>query len=200
MEIESYIDNRKDGVSLYYGNLDDRSKNIFMGVSQIHFDKRDGAALDYINEKLYHISFYKNGIKDGIDFTMKDVFPSLVIVYKKNQNVGLVSFKENGEIGEIKFGSNYKDETREGGQNSTIYDNGQKAFEYIEENGTEYWVVYNPKGEMLVKYPTDNDFCKAEFYNNGQKVKIPYYFDQKEFNEIYEKIKNDANKTKRKGQ
>ncbi len=192
MEIESYIDNRKDGISLYYGNLDDRSKNIFMGVSQIHFDKRDGITLDYINEKLYHISFYNNGVRNGVDFTMRYGFPSLVIVYKNNQNMGLVSFKEKGEINEIKFGSNYKDETREGGENSTTYDNGQKAFEYVVDRGVQYWVVYDPQGKMLVKYPLDNDFCKAEFYDNGKKVEIPNYFDRNEFEEVYKKIKNDT--------
>ena len=65
----------------------------------------------------------------------------------------------------------------------------------LDEMRKAYWVVYNPKGQILVKYPTDNDFCKAEFYEDGKRVEIPYYFDQKEFEEIYEKIKNDVNKS-----
>jgi len=98
-------------------------------------------------------------------------------------------FYKNGDIRGCKFNATkFLKRKKE-------YDNGQKAFEYLEENGTKYWAVYNQKGQILIKYPTDNDFCKAEFYENGKKVEIPYYFDQKEFEEIYEKIKNDVNKT-----
>lgn len=115
-----------------------------------------------------------------------------MVIYEGDKNMGMVDFWEYGRIRSVKFGAKYN---KSGTKHNSTYDNGQKAFEYIEENGVKYWVVYNPKGEMLVRYPTDNDFCKAEFYENGKKVEIPYYFDQKEFEAIYDKIKEDVNKS-----
>ena len=193
-EIEIYISNLQDGLSIYC-QQDNKDNDIYIGITNINSNKWDGFSINYLNGKLSSVHTYKEGKKEGIHLSLHNNYPSLVVVYSDNKNMGLIGFWDYGRIRGIKFGSNYKDETRESGKDNDTYDNGQKAFEYLEENGTEYWAVYNPKGQMLIKYPTDNDFCKVEFYENGKKVEIPYYFDQKEFEEIYEKIKHDVNKS-----
>jgi len=191
--IASHKNGMKDGIQIYsnyeYNEVTQRNE-LFSGIDPIRHNHRHGIYFGYSDEVLDSINYYKEGEKDGIHFSFQKEYPSLVVVYSKDENKGLVDFWEYGRIRGIKFGSNYKDGTREGGKDNDTYDNGQKAFEYIEENGTKYWVIYDPKGEMLVKYPTDNDFCKAEFYEDGKKVEIPYFFDQKEFEGVYEKIKN----------
>ena len=194
IEIESYLNNTRDGILVNY-NIDNNNQNLFINATSVRNNMWDGFSLGYKDGELNSIYYYKKGTKNGIYLTFHNRYPSLLVIYSNNKNIGLVNFWDYGRIRGIKFGSNYKDETRERGKDNDTYDNGQKAFEYLEDNGTKYWVVYNPKGKMLIKYPTDNDFCKAEFYENGKKVEIPYYFDKKEFEEIYEKIKNDVNQS-----
>jgi len=194
LEIESYLDDTRDGI-LVDANVNKTTKETSASITYVKNNKWYGFSLGYTNGELSSIYYYRNGLREGLYFTLNNKYPSMVVIYKNDKNIGIVGFWDYGKIRGVKFGSHYKDETREDGRDNFTYDNGQKAFEYIEENGTKYWVVYNPKGQMLVKYPTDNDFCKAKFYEDGKEVKIPYSFDQREFEEIYEKIKKDVNKS-----
>lgn len=191
-KIESYIGNLRDGVSITY-EIDDKYGDTYIFFIKNKLGHKNGFSFLYVNSNLLSIERYKNGVKNGINLKMKHNYPSFLEVYTDGKAIGLVDFWEDGDVRSVKFGSKYYNKSAV--SHNYTYNNGQKAFEYLEENGTKYWVVYNPKGEMLVKYPIDNDFCKAEFYDNGKKVEIPYFFDQKEFEEIYEKIKNDVNKS-----
>ena len=178
-----------------YNSKGGKTFEIFVSKEDIliyHFEKsqKEGISYFYSNGKLINLTFFEEGKKVDIDFSLDANFLlTQLTIYSNKKEMGFCHFYKNGDIRGCKF--NAKEFLR----SKEEYKNGQKAFEYIEENGTKYWVVYNPEGEMLVKYPTDNDFCKAEFYDNGKKVEIPYFFDQKEFEEIYEKIKNDVNKS-----
>ena len=196
--IISYKANKRDGIKVYSNHEVDGKKqknDLFTNIFPLKLGQIHGISLGYFNEMLSDITYYKNGKQDGINISFDKGYPSLLVVYENNKNMGLVDFRYYGRIRGIKFGSHYKDETREDGKDNDTYNNNQKAFKYLEENGIKYWVVYNPKGQILIKYPVDNDFCKAEFYENGKKVEIPYYFDQQEFEEVYEKIKQDANRS-----
>jgi len=188
IKIESYIGDLKDGISIDY-EIDSEYNDRYIFIRKYKLNKRTGASFSYINNKLFSIEIYSNNMKNGIALQWDNNSPSLLVVYINDKAVGLTSFWEDGRTRGIKFGSKYFNKS--GTKHNDTYDNGQKAFEYIEENNIRYWAVYNPQGEFLVKYPTDNDYCKAQFFENGKEVKIPYYFDQKEFEEIYEKIKND---------
>lgn len=189
-KIESYKNNLKDGISISF-EKDMKYNEMFVFIINNILGKKDGLSFAYIDGNLSHIDTYSQGLRDGVSINLSNNNIYWVTVYDNNKAIGSVDFWSSGMSRSIKFGSKFYNKRGVGHNN--LYDNGQKAFEYIEENGTKYWVVYNPKGQMLVKYPTDNDFCKAEFYEDGKKVEIPYYFDQKEFEEIYEKIKNDVN-------
>ena len=196
-KIESYIGNLRDGVSIAF-EIDNKYGDVYVFFANNKLGQKNGFSFVYLNGNLLIIEQYTNGVKNGIYLKMSHNYPSFLEIYTDGKAIGSVGFWEDGRIRSVKFGSKYYNKSGTG--HNYTYDNGQKAFEYIVDHGIKYWIVYDPQGRILIKYPIDNDFCKAEFYNNGQKVKIPYYFDQKEFNEIYEKIKNDANKTKRKDQ
>jgi hypothetical protein len=189
----SYKNNLKDGISISF-EKDAKYNKVYFFVSNYILGKEDAFSFIYVNGKLSNIDTYNQGLHTGISISFNKNHLDWVRIYDNNKAIGSVDFWSSGMARSIKFGSKFYNKSGVG--HNDTYDNGQKAFEYLEENGTKYWVVYNPEGGMLVKYPTDNDFCKAKFYEDGKEVKIPYYFDQKEFEEIYEKIKNDFNKSK----
>ena len=190
--VESYKNNLTDGISISF-EKDVKYNEVYFFVTTNTLGKKDGFSFMYLDGNLSHIDTYTQDLRNDISISFKNNHIYLVTVYDKNKAIGSIDFWSSGMSRSIKFGSKFY--RKSAVSHNDTYDNGQKAFEYLEDNGTKYWVVYNPKGEMLIRYPTDNDFCKAEFYENGKKVEIPYYFDQKEFEEIYEKIKNDINQS-----
>lgn len=155
-------------------------------VDKYNLKKREGFSLSYFDQNLTFVKHYVEGKKDGIDLTFKDNYPILLVIYSNDKSIGMVAFWEEGSIRSIKFGTEYN---KPGGTHSYVHKNGTKAFEYITENGVNYWVVYNPDGQPLFKYPRDNDFCKVQFFENGKKVKIHLYFDQQVFEKVFKELK-----------
>jgi len=148
--------------------------------------KRDGISLSYFDQNLTYVTHYSEGKKEGIYLTLKDNYPNHLVIYSKDKEIGMVAFWEEGNIRSIKFGTEYN---KPAGTHSYVHKNGTKAFGYITENGVDYWVVYSPTGQLLLKYPRDNDFCKVQFFENGKEVKIPLYFDQQEFEKVFKELK-----------
>uniref|UniRef100_UPI003563C695 hypothetical protein n=1 Tax=Sulfurovum sp. TaxID=1969726 RepID=UPI003563C695 len=103
-----------------------------------------------------------------------------------DKSIGMIVFWESGSIRGMEFDANNKVSEHD----RSLYQNGQKAYVEIEEDGINYRVVYNQDGELLLKWPMDNDVCKAQFYNQGIQVDVPLFFDMKEFEVIYNEIKD----------
>ncbi len=194
--IETYKQGVRDGLEVSGQILknDDNTKDLSILVNKITNNKRDGFSLGYNNGYLVSVDYYKEGKKDGIHFSFHDLYPSMLVVYSNDEIIGLLGFLEYGRIRDIKFGTQYKDFAREEGADRDSYKNGQKAFGYIKENGIKFWIVYDENGQVLLKYPVDNDFCKAQFFDNGRQVEIPFYFDEKEFERVYHNIKDSVTK------
>ena len=185
----SYKNNMEDGILVVqeksYNKTKDRNE-IFSSVSHYQNHKREGLSVNYHDGKLFGLSFTVQGKREGIKLSFgSDLVPSLLEVYDNNKSVGMIVFWENGTIRGMEFDADNKVLKHD----RSLYQNGQKAYAEIEEDGISYRVVYNPKGELLLKWPTDNDFCKAQFFEKGTQVNVPLLFDTNEFEVLYNKIK-----------
>lgn len=155
-------------------------------VNKYNLKKRDGFSLSYFDQNLTFVTHYLQGKKEGVYLTLKDNYPNLLLIYSNDKEIGMVAFWEEGNIRSIKFGTEHN---KPAGKHSYVHENGTKAFEYLTQNGVNYWAVYSPNGQPLFKYPRNNDFCKIQFFKDGKEVKIPLYFDQQEFENVYKELK-----------
>ncbi len=185
----SYQNNKEDGIFVTQEESYNRAKEkneTFSSVSHYQNNKREGLSVSYHDGKLFGLSFAVQGKHEGINLSFNsDLVPSLLQVYDDDKSIGMIVFWENGSIRGMEFDANNEVFKHD----RSLYQNGQKAYTEIEEDGISYRVVYNPKGELLLKWPMDNDVCKAQFFENGIQVKVPLFFDTKEFEVLYNKIK-----------
>ena len=103
--------------------------------------------------------------------------PSYVYIVHNNEHVAYINFLFPGYFPFM--------EENEQIQLKTTYKNSQKCFESIEENGIDYWVFYNVDGSIVLKWPKDNDFCKAQFYIDNKQEKIAFEFNYAEYLKFY---------------
>jgi len=95
LEIESYLDNTRDGI-LIDTNTDKITKEISASITYVKNNKWNGYSIGYMNGKLNSIYYYKKGLKTGIHFTLNDGYPSLLVVYSNDVSVGLIGFWDYG--------------------------------------------------------------------------------------------------------
>lgn len=189
-DIMSYKNGMEDGIFVTheesYNKAKDRNET-FSYVSHYQNNKREGVSLSYQDGKLFGLSFAVQGKREGINLSFNsDLVPSLLEVYDNDKSIGMIVFWESGSIRGMEFDANNKVSEHD----RSLYQNGQKGYVEIEEDGINYRVVYNQEGELLLKWPMDNDVCKAKFFNKGIRVDVPLYLDTKEFEVIYNKIKD----------
>lgn len=187
--IETYKEDIEDGIQIskYVQKTNENEKNILVVISPIKNKNRNGYSLGYQNGELNSVKYYSYGKKDGIHFDLHDFYPTLLSVYFDNKSVGVMGFWDYGRIRDIKFGNHYQSLAREDGKNNKVYDNGQTAYAEIVEGDIEYWIIYDINGNRLIKWPFDNDICKAQFFENDKLINVPLYLDQKELEEIFER-------------
>jgi antitoxin component YwqK of YwqJK toxin-antitoxin module len=187
-----------DNVIEFVGYNQEREKNLKIFVDNesdiiifpLQKSMEEGFSYYYNNNKLVSITTYSCGKREGLNIYFNEKFiPEQIHIYNDDQAIGLVEFFKSGAMRGMSF--NAKEFTNR----KKKYSNGVKAYDELLENGIQYWAIYGFEGDILIKWPFDNDFCKAQFFENGKEVKIPYYFNQKEFEMIYTKIQKDVNKS-----
>ena len=189
-ELISYKKGEKNGLKLILlseFNKKDKIKDTSISVTSMKDNKNHGYSLFYMDRRLGSIGYYTNGKLNGIRFSFdNDFYPSVLEIYENDKLNGMsIFFIDEGEI-RGKFmnrdGKRYDE--------SNTFENGQIAYSEIEEQEVKYRVFYNSKGEILLKWPKDSDFCKARFYENGKETKIPTLIDSGEFDKIYKEVKD----------
>lgn len=191
--LSSYKNNKvEDGLSISFSkehNSISDTNETYISISSVENGKETGLTLSYIDSTLSKIQQMKLARKEGIKIEFyKNMMPSMVLVYKEDKLIGEIWFWDDGSIREIEFDAKHKfKKTWE----SIKYSNGRKAYLEKKENGLDYRIIYNTNGEVLLKFPINNDPCKIQLYEQGKKVNIPLYLDVEEVIDIFniEKLK-----------
>ena len=194
--LSSYKNNIEDGLSISfskeYNSIIDANET-YISITPIENGKQIGSSFSYFNNRLSSIHQKLLGQREGIEIQLyKNMMPSMILVYEKDKLIGEIWFWEDGTIREIEFDAKHKFKKN---WKNIRYANGQKAYLEKEEKDLDYRVIYNPNGEVLLKFPMNNNLCKIKLYQQGEKVDIPLYIDMKEVIDIFkeEKLKQLPN-------
>lgn len=194
IRIKSYKDNIADGILIETDmavNKENDTSETFFSVTKIINNRYRGYSIWYIDGIMRGMNYYQNGKIFSMNFN-NDLLPLDIFINKvgngKSSNIGMLIFEIDGSLRGVKFNAQEFKYSKE------RYDNNQTAYQEIKENGINYRVLYDYEGNLLLKWPEDNNICKAQFFDNGRQVEIPFYFDEKEFEKVYHNIKDSATK------
>lgn len=166
-KLKKAVDFNKDGRirSTETCNSKIECSSIFYNGQDAPFTGRDSI---FHGDTLFSSSYYKNGIKEGYEYTY---YPSGQIKFEQHYKKGTLEGKETcyRQDGQIWYESFYKNGNREG-ITKEYYDDGTK-----EEHGSIHWVIpySKDKREGIVKgyYPNGQIWITQVFKKGKQEGK-----------------------------